>query len=290
MLTRAEPYPVVPACAVVGLPRSSYYHEPRHGDDQVLRTAMAAIVREFPTYGSRRVAAQLRRAPYGRVVNRKRVQRLMRELGLQRPVKRHTCRTTDSRHPFPRYPNLVQDLELGHPDQVWVADITYIRLRQEFVYLAVIMDVYTRAIRGWHLSRWLDQALTVTALHRALRDRVPTIHHSDQGIQYASGAYVELLRAYHIQISMAQQGTPEENGYAERLIRTIKEEEVDLAEYVDFADALAQIGHFIEEVYQQKRIHSALGYLTPAEFEAAWWERQAEVDVLPKPGLKSVQL
>ena len=232
----------------MGIPRSTYYRETAKGDEQALRTAVEAIVREFPTYGSRRVAAQLRRAPYEMVVNRKRVQRVMREMGLQRPVKRRKCRTTDSEHPYPRYPNLVEGLEVTHPDQVWVSDITYIRLRGGFIYLAVIMDVYTRAIRGWHLSRSLDQELTLVALRIALADCVPEIHHSDQGVQYAAKDYIDLLKGHQVQISMAALGNPEENGYTERLIRTIKEEEVDLSEYYDFPDAIAKIKHFLEEV------------------------------------------
>jgi transposase InsO family protein len=169
------------------------------------------------------------------------------------------------------------------PDQVWVADITYIRLGQEFVYLAVLMtvgntegmDVFTRAIRGWQLSRSLDRDLTLTALRRALHERRPEIHHSDQGVQYACGEYIALLREEPtIAISMAAVGKPEENGYAERLMRTIKEEEVDLSEYRDFQHAYACIAQFLEEVYTRKRIHSALGYLTPAEFEAQWFADQ----------------
>lgn len=153
-------------------------------------------------------------------------------------------------------------------------DITYVRLQRDFVYLAVLMDVYTRAIRGWELSRHLDQTLTRTALKRALATgHVPTIHHSDQGVQYAATAYVARLEQLGTRISMAEPGEPQQNGYAERLMRTIKEEEVALTEYRDFADAYAQIGRFLEEVYQHKRIHSALGYLTPAEFEAAYHAR-----------------
>lgn len=274
MLTEQDCYPIRRVCEVVGLSRSGYYHEPQAGEEPAVHTAITGILQEFPTYGSRRVAAQLRRTPYGLAVNRKRVQRLMREMGLQWRPKRRAGHTTDSQHPHPQYPNLLHGLTVTYPDQVWVSDITYVRLLQEFVYLAVLMDVFTRSIRGWQLSRWLEEALTLTALQRALRARVPTIHHSDQGVQYTSGAYLERLTTCGIEISLAEQGQPQENGYAERLIRTIKEEEVDLSEYLDFADASAQIGHFIEEVYQKKRIHSALGYLTPAEFEAAWRETQ----------------
>ena len=200
----------------------------------------------------------------------------MRQKRLLRPVKRAKYRTTDSTHPYPRYPNLVTDLEIIRPEQVWVCDITYVRLGQGFVFLAIVLDVFTRAIRGWNLSHSLDVDLTLVALRRALSLCIPEIHHSDQGIQYASQAYTEVLRPLGIQISMATQGKPEENGYAERLMRTIKEEEVDLSDYQDYHDAYQQIGRFIEDVYMTKRIHSALGYLTPAEFEAAWQLAQLE--------------
>ena len=154
-------------------------------------------------------------------------------------------------------------------------DITYIHLKAEFVYLAVITDVYTRSIRGWYLSRNLDQDLTLTALKRALAHRTPEIHHSDQGVQYAATAYTDLLQAASVAISMAEMGEATQNGYAERLIRTIKEEEVDLSDYLDFADAYHQIGRFLEDVYIRKRIHSSLGYLTPVEFENQWAAQQA---------------
>ena len=199
--------------------------------------------------------------------------------GATAPLPHHQ-QTTNSDHPYPRYPNLVADLAIKEPDAVWVADITYVRLQREFVCLAVLMDVYTRAIRGWELRRHLDQALTLAALERAVAARhQPGIHHSDQGVQYAATAYVahlEQLGQLGTQISMAEQGEPRQNGYAERLMRTIKEEEVALTEYCeycDFADAYAQIGGFLDDVYQRKRIHSALGYLTPAEFEAAYHAR-----------------
>lgn len=226
---------------------------------------------QHPTYGTRRITHQLRRKPYGYVINRKHTQRIMRYLGLLRPVKRRKCRTTNSAHPYPRYPNLVEDLVVVRPDQVWVSDVTYIRLGQEFVYLAVIMDVCACAIRGWALSRSLDGELTLTALKQALEGHYPEIHHSDQGVQYAASNYVQVLISHQVQISMAAVGKAEENGYAERLMRTIKEEEVDLSEYQSFEDAFQQIGRFMEDVYMTKRIHSSLGYLTPVEFEAAFW-------------------
>jgi len=208
-------------------------------------------------------------------VNGKRVRRLMAEMGLQgkAPVRRR--RTTDSRHDFPRYPNLVERLEVTRPDQVWVADITYVRLQEEFVYLAVLMDVFTRRVRGWELGRSLDQGLTLSALRRAMRrGRRPEIHHSDQGVQYAATVYTDLLAGRGVAISMAAVGKPEENGFAERLMRTIREEEVDLSEYRDFADAYGQLGRFLDDVYNRKRIHSSLGYLTPAEFEQQWLRGQ----------------
>ena len=164
---------------------------------------------------------------------------------------------------------------MTRPDQVWVADITYIRLRKEFVYLSVLMDVYTRCIRGWHLGRGLDQELTLVALRRAFEHGRPEIHHSDQGVQYAATAYVDMLINYNVKISMANVGEPEENGYAERLMRTIKEEEVDLSGYEDFGDALRGLGRFLDDVYNRKRIHSSLGYLTPAEFEGQWREKHS---------------
>jgi len=258
------------ACEVMGLAHSTYYYQTQRADESQLGADLEQVAGQYPIYGSRRLTHQLRRRPFGYQVNRKRIQRLMRQKRLLRPVKRAKCRTTNSQHPYPRYPNLVIGLEIVRPEQVWVCDITYVRLNNDFVYLAVIMDVFTRAIRGWSLSRNLDTDLTLTALRSALAFCLPEIHHSDQGVQYAAQEYVGLLNQYHIQISMSAQGKPEENGYAERLLRTIKEEEVDLSEYNDFADARRQIGRFIEDVYMTNRIHSALGYLTPAEFEAAW--------------------
>ena len=288
MLTESG-YPVSVACQAAGIPRSSYYYKPQAKEEDALREAIEEVAAKYPTYGSRRIAAQLGREPYNLQVNRKRVVRLMRELGLVRKPKRKPVRTTDSSHPHRRYPNLVAGLEVSYPDQVWVADITYIRLKKGFVYLAVVMDLFTRGIRGWALSRFLDHDLALEALKMALGKGVPKVHHSDQGVQYAAKEYVELLEKHEAKISMARRGRPDENGYAERVIRTIKEEEVELSEYEGFWDAKDRIGEFIEEVYQKKRIHSALGYLTPAEFEAKWYEQEAEAALLSKGGPKLVQ-
>ncbi len=259
--------PVELVLEVLELPHSSYYYQPRKAAQTQLEADMQLVAGQFPTYGTRRMTHELRRAPYRYAINRKRVQRIMRAKGWLRPVKRVKCRTTNSNHPYPRYPNRVAGLVITQPDQVWVADITYIRLGQGFIYLAVVMDVFTRAIRGWCLSRNLDGRLSLEALQMGLAQHTPGIHHSDQGVQYAANDYVRTLQGCGVAISMAATGKPEENGYAERLMRTIKEEEVDLSDYRDFADAERQIGRFLEDVYMTKRIHSSLGYLTPVEFE-----------------------
>lgn len=263
-------YPIELACDLIDLPHSTYYYRVHRTADVEIIKAMHEIAGRYPTYGKRRMTHELRRLPYQYVVNHKRVERLMRKEGLLQPRRHMKCRTTNSEHPYPRYPNLVKDLQIRYPDQVWVSDITYVRLGNGFVYLAIVMDVFTRVIRGWELNKSMDVMLTMTALHRALEDRCPQIHHSDQGFHYASTAYTKLLQTHQTQISMAAIGRADENGYAERFMRTIKEEEVNLSEYRNFAEAYTQIGQFIEDVYNQKRIHSSLGYLTPVEFELAY--------------------
>ncbi|MYD10501.1 MAG: IS3 family transposase [Chloroflexi bacterium] len=258
-------------CAVLGLARSSYYHQAKPGGERALRDAIGDIAGRRATYGSRRIKAELERAPYEMVVGRQRVRRLMREMNLVVEPKRRRVNTTDSRHGHRRYPNLVRGVKAKRPDQIWVADITYLRLRSDEIYLAVIMDQFTRSVRGHNLSWSLGQELVLLPLQQALqRYPAPDIHHSDQGTQYTSKAYVERLQQEGTQISMAAVGAPHENGYAERLIRTIKEEEVYLSDYANMADARQQIGHFIEVVYRRERIHSALDYQTPAEVEAGW--------------------
>jgi putative transposase len=272
-----KPYPVRMLCALLEVAPSSYYYTRLGRDDLSLLSQIEAVLVQFPTYGYRRVTEQLHRE--GQAVNHKRVRRVMQENDLLRVVKRGV-RTTCSEHPYGRYPNLVRELEVVRPDQVWCADITYIQVQWEFVYLAVILDQFTRGLRGWNLTRTLSSELALGALERALARRVPEIHHSDQGVQYAAVGYVERLQSAGVCISMAAVGQAVENPYAERVIRTIKEEEVYLADYVDLADAYQRIGHFIEEVYQTKRIHSALHYLTPAEFEQAYWAQQQRVPAM----------
>jgi transposase InsO family protein len=254
-------------CAVIGLPRSSLYYRAQPADDLALRSALEAVALEYPRYGYRRITAELQRQ--GWRVNHKHVLRLMREENLLVQVQRF-CRTTFSQHPYGRYPNLVQQLAIVRPDQVWCGDITYIRLRREFIYLAVLMDIFTRSIRGWVLGRDLTEELPKAALRRALDSHRPEIHHSDQGVQYAAHGYIGLLEAAGVQVSMAAQGQPTQNAYAERLMHTSKDEEVYLHEYLDFAEACQHIGHFLDDVYMHKRLHSALGYVPPAEFEATW--------------------
>lgn len=263
-----DAYPLQLVCAIVGLSPSSYYYQPHPRVDVSLRAHIEQIALAWPTYGYRRITAQLARED--EPANHKRVQRVMLAMGLVPKNRAKTRRTTNSDHPFPRYPNLLMDRVIERPDQAWVADITYVKLLREFVYLAVLMDVFTRSIRGWHLARSLDQELTLTALRRALCQHRPEIHHSDQGLQYAAGDYVDLLQHCNAAISMAEVGEPTQNGYAERLMRTIREEEVDLSDYLDYADAYRQLGRFLNEVYMHKRIHSSLGYLTPVEFEGQW--------------------
>lgn len=268
-----EEYPIIAVCQVLTYPRSQvYYHRRPQAEDTELKGRILSLAGQHPTYGYRRITALLQRQGHG--VNHKRVARLMRELGLvgKAPTKRN--RTTHSQHTFQRYPNRVMNLAIDHPEQVWVGDITYIRLQQEFVYLAVLMDVFTRSIRGWHLARSMDQSLTLTALSKGLEKGIPEIHHSDQGVQYAAHDYVNLLKQHGIKISMAEVGQAWQNGYAERLMRTIKEEEVDLSEYRNFTEAYQQIEQFLEDVYVKKRIHSSLGYLTPEEYEKYWIEQQ----------------
>ncbi len=253
-------------CRLLDVPRSSYYYAAKPADDLELRDTIEKIALEWPRYGYRRVTAELKRR--GHEVNHKRVLRIMREQSLLVEVQR-LRRTTNSQHQYGRFPNLVKGLVIDRVDWVWCADITYVRLRQEFVYLAVLLDIFTRSVRGWELGRNLTEDLTRTALERALaKGRQPEVHHSDQGVQYAATGYVERLTELGIQVSMAARGQPTENAFAERFMRTLKEEEVYLNEYRGFAEAYSRIGRFLDDVYQHKRVHSALGYKTPAEFEA----------------------
>jgi transposase InsO family protein len=262
-------------CELFGVGRTWFYTHPSPEEiasrDVVLRDAIERIILEFPGYGYRRVTKALQRE--GWTVNHKRVLRVMRAESLLCQLKRRFVTTTDSRHGRPVYPNLIRDLRVSHLDQAWVADITYIRLPTTFVYLACLLDAFSRRCIGWCLSRTIDTRLTLAALEMALTSRRPEpdlIHHSDRGVQYASADYVARLESSGIRISMAAVGNPYENAQVESFFRTLKCEEVYLNEYRTFAEAEANIERFIEEVYNQKRLHSSLGYLPPVEFEAAY--------------------
>jgi transposase InsO family protein len=237
--------------------------------DPDLRDAIQRIALEWPSYGRPRITAELRRR--GWTVNAKRVHRLLREDNLLCVRKRKFIVTTDSNHGRKVYPNLARDLVLTGVDQLWRADITYIRLRDEFVFLAVILDAFSRRVIGWALDRNMEDELTLTALRMALSRRSiqpGLVHHSDRGSQYASKDYTDLLKANQIDISMSRKGNPWDNAACESFMKTLKYEEVLRNEYRDLAEAFASIPEFLEKVYNQKRLHSALGYLPPVEFEA----------------------
>jgi transposase InsO family protein len=226
------------------------------------------IAVSMPAYGYRRVGAELKRR--GEVVNHKRVRRIMREDNLLCLRQRSFVHTTDSNHRFTIYPNLARDMTPTRINQLWVADITYIRLLCEFVYLAVILDAFSRRVIGWELGRTLEAELTVAALRKALaarRIQPGLVHHSDRGVQYASIEYTNLLKDHGIQISMSRRGNPYDNAQAESFMKTLKYEEVYRSEYRDEQEARREIKRFLEKVYNERRLHSALDYLPPAEFE-----------------------
>lgn len=269
-------------CRLLSVNRAWYYaaadassRPAEETPDVALRDAIERIVVEFAGYGYRRVTAALKRE--GWQVNHKRVLRIMQEESLLCQLKRHFVTTTDSRHRLGSYDNLLQSQELTAPNQAWVADITYIHLPGDFVYLAVLLDAYSRRCVGWQLSRHIDTQLALDALNMALAARTPApglIHHSDHGVQYASLAYVERLQSVQAQMSMAAVGNPYENAKAESFFKTLKREEVYLNEYRTFEEAQANLAHFIDEVYNVKRLHSSLGYRPPVEFEAACLQPQ----------------
>jgi transposase InsO family protein len=240
--------------------------------DQIQKIALA-----WPAYGSRRITAELRRR--GWVVNRKRVQRLMRQDNLLCLRKRRFVATTDSDHALPVYRNLARAMVLTATNQLWLADITYIRLLEEFIYLAVILDGYSRRAIGWALDRTLEADLTLAALRMALSRRTLSaglVHHSDRGVQYASIDYTGLLQEHGIRISMSRKGNPWDNAACESFMKTLKCEEVYRIEYRDLAHARSRIGEFLETIYNRRRLHSALGYVPPAEFERGLLGKQKE--------------
>jgi len=237
-----------------------------------IREEIQNIVIQFPGYGYRRVTIELQNRGYS--VKEKIVRKFMKEDNLLCVKRRFRLRTTDSNHGERIYPNLARDLKVTCINHLWVADITYIQLMKEFVFLAVIIDVFSRRCIGWELSRHIDTDLTINALRNAFRTRKGDdlkrlIHHSDQGVQYASKEYVDCLKQHGILVSMSRKGNPYDNAFAESFIKTLKCEEVYLNEYATFNDALANIDRFIEEVYNSKRLHSSIGYKSPINFEKA---------------------
>jgi transposase InsO family protein len=267
--------PINRMCELSGASRTAFYSwisskyvAGKDLHDIILLEQIKEIVLEFSGYGYRRVTAEIGRRNLQ--ANHKKVLHIMRENNLTLKKKRHRFSTTNSNHGFTTYPNLVKHLTPLRINQLWVSDITYIHLKYEFAYLAAILDAFSRKVVGWSLKESLDHELTLSALRMALvrRDIAPgLIHHSDRGVQYACGEYTDLLKKNGILISMAAAGNPYENAQVESFIATLKREEVYLSQYDDISEALLRIGHFIEDVYNTKRLHSSLGYLPPAEFE-----------------------
>jgi len=261
------------ACHTLSLPRSTWYRRQKQASspdpdidlkDRIQRLALAKSV-----YGYRRMTVELQRA--GLIVNHKRVLRIMREDNLLCLRKRRFIKTTDSAHGLPVYPHLKIGLVLGGIDQLWVADITYIRLQGEFIFLAVILDAHCRRVVGWALSRRIDTELALAALRMAVKSRSVRpglIHHSDQGVQYAATEYINLLKENGIQVSMSRRGTPYDNAQAESFMKTLKYEEVYLSDYANLTEARQSIGRFLDQIYNRERLHSKIGYVPPEEFEA----------------------
>ena len=261
-------------CQIAGISRACYYRglsvpEPAKVDIS-LRQQVRQVALDWSCYGYRRITHELKRQ--GITANHKRVLCLMHEENLVRRPKKRFVATTNSDHRLPVYPNLAADMDITTPDQLWVSDLTYIRLGHDFVYLAVVLDACSRRCLGWSLGRRLEASLASSALKMALTQRKPEVHHSDRGVQYASGEYTSLLQENGVQISMSRRGNPYDNAKAESFMKTLKCEQVYLSEYDSLADAKAQIAHFLEAVYNHKRLHSSLGYLPPAEFENTFHE------------------
>src|SRR6266566_1855322 len=259
-------------CRLLRINRQWYYQHRRpsaHQErDQRLREAIQAVREAFAGYGYRRVTKALVRS--GWQVNHKRVWRVMRQAGLTCRRKRRMVHTTDSNHSYQVYPNLVKGLQVEAPNRYWVADLTYVRLPEGFVYLACLLDVYSRTCIGWSLSRRMDAQLPLQALEMALAQRqvsVGLIHHSDRGRQYCSNVYVERLLSVEANISLSTPGQPTENAFAESFFKTVKWEEVYLHQYQNFEEAQASLQTFLEDVYNAKRLHSSLDYVPPNEFE-----------------------
>ena len=273
-----DPLPVACACSCLDVSRSGFYEWKKKRDENPLldpiemrlKDEIQKIAVKFSGYGYRRVTKELHRRGFG--ANSKRVHRIMQNDNLLCIRNKFRPVTTDSNHSLGVYPNLAPGMELTGINQLWVSDITYIQLAKEFIYLAVIIDVFSKKCIGWELDRNIDTQLTLNALDKALKDRWSEdldrlVHHSDRGVQYASHAYVERLKDHNIIISMSRKGNPYDNAFAESFIKTLKCEEVYISEYEDFHEAYRNIWRFIEQVYNEERLHSSIGYLPPNEFE-----------------------
>jgi len=281
-MSLATPIPLEQLCRLALVSRAGFYRWRNASEtidgDLDLRDEIQRIALEFPFYGWPRITREL--GDRGWRVNHKRVYRIMREdnlLYLRR--RKFSVMTTNSNHDQPIYPNLAKAMAPTGINQLWVADITYIRLELEFVYLAVILDAFSRRVIGWALDRTLEAELTMGALRMALECRSPTpglVHHSDRGIQYASGDYTGLLKDNHITISMSRKGNPYDNAFCESFMKTLKYEEVHRQEYRDLPDARFSIKDFLERVYNQRRLHSAIGYCAPAKFEQRLLAKKAQ--------------
>jgi putative transposase len=267
MMNKLKPdYPIALLSETLSVARSSYYYESQTRSENDVVAAVEQDLMRHPFHGYRRVTAQLQRE--GWAVGTTRIRRILKQLGHTRSVGKVTVRTTDSSHSHLRYPNRIRGLTPTRPDQVWVADITYIRHGYRFWYLAIILDACTRLVRGWALRRSLERFLALDALRMALTTAVPLIFHSDQGVQYACYEHTDLLTVHGVTISMSDSGQPTQNGMAERFMRTLKEEHVDYSDYDNFDDAQQQLAIWLMDIYNTQRIHSALDYQTPTEFEA----------------------
>jgi len=274
-MSMATPLPLERLCGLALVSRAGFYRwrhaVPAMDSALCLRDEIQRIALEYPCYGWPRITRELDRR--GWHVNHKRVYRIMREdnlLCLRR--RKFVIGTTNSNHNRPVYPNLARDMTLSSINQLWVADITYIRLETEFVYLAVILDVFSRRVIGWALERTLEDELTLAALRMAIERRRPApglVHHSDRGVQYASLDYTGLLKENGITISMSRKGNPYDNAFCESFMKTLKYEEVHRQEYCDLTEARSSIERFVEKIYNGKRLHSALGYRPPVEFESS---------------------
>ena len=272
----------------MNIKRSTLYYRAKDNlnkkikEADIIKDKIATISYKHPYYGYRRMTAQLKREKV--IVNHKRVLRMMRELGIQGRIKRRYISTTNSRHHNRIYPDLTKNLKVHKINQLWCADITYIRILNGFVYLAAIIDVYSRRIVGYAIGKTLCPKLTVTALSMAIanRDINNLVHHSDQGIQYTCKEYINILKTHHIKISMSAKGNPYDNAFVESFFKTLKQEEVYLWEYESFSDVINRIPYFIEDVYNKKRLHSSLGYRPPEEYERLFAKNDSQECIMVK--------